>query len=57
MKLNELIEQLKACAEATNEIENSTPYKGPVIDAGINLKLAIKHLERHARNEARRANV
>ena len=56
-KLEKIIEQLQACAEAIAEIEKSTLYKGPLIDAGYDVSNAIKHVERHARNEARRANV
>ena len=57
IKLEELLAQLRACAEELNEHENATKFKGPLIDAGIDLKLAIKHLEQHARNEARRAGA
>lgn len=57
MKLNEVIAQLKACAEAITEAENATAYKGQLIDAESHVANAIEHIERFARNEAARAKV
>lgn len=53
-KLNEIIAQLRACAEAISEAENGTTFKGPLIDAEAHVMNAIAHVERHARNEQAR---
>lgn len=53
-KLKEIIEQLKACAVAISEAENTTEYKGPLIDAEAHVMHAIAHIERHAVNEQAR---
>lgn len=53
-KYNEIIAQLKACANTVAGISNTTEYKGCLIDAEAHIQNAIVHIERHARNEEAR---
>lgn len=55
--LNEIIAQLRDCAAAISEAEDSTAFKGQLIDAESHVANAIEHIERHARNEQARAKV
>ena len=57
MSFTEIIAQLRACAEALSEEQNSTEYKGCLIDAESHVQNAIEHIERHTRNEQARAKV
>ena len=52
MTLKEIIAQLKTCVAAISEVENATPFKGPLIDAESHILSAIRHIDWHTNNKA-----